>query len=41
VLYVQPGDRGAQVIHIPVTAEGEFSTPWPGGFFAERAKELF
>ncbi|OGQ98015.1 MAG: hypothetical protein A2505_07870 [Deltaproteobacteria bacterium RIFOXYD12_FULL_55_16] len=41
VLYVQPGDRGAQVIHIPVTAEGEFATPWPGGFFAERAKELF
>lgn len=41
VLYVQPGNNGAQVIHIPVTAEGEFATLWPGGFFAERARELF
>ncbi len=41
VLYVQPGNNGAQVIHIPVTSEGEFATSWPGGFFAERARELF
>lgn len=41
VLYVQPGNNGAQVTHIPITAEGEFATPWPGGFFAERARELF
>lgn len=41
VLYVQPGDNGAKVTHIPVTADGEFAVPWPGGFFAERAKELF
>ncbi len=41
VLYVQPGLEGAEVIHIPVTPEGEFERPWPEGFFAERAKELF
>jgi hypothetical protein len=41
VLYVQPGAQGAEVVHIPVTDEGEFAQPWPEGFFPERAKELF
>jgi len=41
VLYVQPGRDGAEVVHIPVTPDGEFERPWPDGFFAERAKELF
>jgi hypothetical protein len=41
VLYVQPGTKGAEVIHIPVTEEGEFERPWPEGFFPERAQELF
>ncbi|MCP4350711.1 MAG: DUF3696 domain-containing protein [Desulfobacterales bacterium] len=41
VLYVQPGENGSEVIHIPVTEDGEFEIPWPQGFFAERAKELF
>jgi hypothetical protein len=41
VVYVQPGREGAEVIHLPVTADGEFEHPWPEGFFAERAKELF
>ena len=41
VLYVQPGENGSEVIHIPVNEEGEFERPWPEGFFAERAKELF
>lgn len=41
VLYVQPGKEGAEVIHIPVNADGEFDRPWPQGFFAERAQELF
>ena len=41
VLYVQPGSDGAEVVHMPVTPDGEFERPWPGGFFAERAKELF
>ena len=41
VLYIQPGRDGVEVLHIPVTADGEFERTWPEGFFAERAKELF
>ena len=41
ILYVQPGPKGAEVIEIPVNDDGEFDRPWPDGFFAERAKELF
>jgi hypothetical protein len=41
VLYVQPSENGAVVIELPVTEEGEFDRPWPGGFFEERADELF
>ena len=40
VLYVQPSKTGAEIIHIPVTKDGEFGRPWPQGFFAERVKEL-
>ena len=41
VLYVQPGKNGAQVIEIPVTEDGDFTRPWPQGFFEESVKELF
>ena len=41
VVYVDQGEHGAEVTHIPVNEEGEFDRPWPKGFFAERAKELF
>jgi hypothetical protein len=41
VLYVEPGEDGAKVIELPVTPDGDFSRPWPGGFFAERDNELF
>ena len=41
VLCVQPGRDGVEVLHIPVTADGEFERTWPEGFFSERAKELF
>ena len=41
VLYVEPGKEGSEVIHIPVNEDGEFERPWPRGFFAERARELF
>ena len=41
VLYVQPGDKGAQVIEIPVTEDGDFACPWPQGFFEEREQDLF
>jgi predicted ATPase len=41
VLYVQPASDGAQVIHIPITEDGDFAHHWPEGFFPERARELF
>jgi hypothetical protein len=41
VLYVQPGKEGAEVLELPVDANGEFTCDWPGGFFEERMKELF
>jgi hypothetical protein len=41
VLYVEPGKEGSEVLHIPVNQDGEFERPWPRGFFAERARELF
>jgi predicted ATPase len=41
VVYVQPGDAGSRIIPLPVNEEGEFTEPWPEGFFTERAKELF
>ena len=41
VLYVQHGGNGSEVIELPVTEDGDFAVPWPGGFFAERASELF
>ena len=41
VLYVEPGEAGAELIEIPIDEEGEFAIPWPHGFFSERAKELF
>jgi predicted ATPase len=41
VLYVKPGEEGAEVIEIPMTEDGDFAQSWPSGFFTERAKELF
>lgn len=41
VLYVTPSERGSRVKELPVTPDGDFSEPWPDGFFPERAKELF
>ena len=41
VLYVEPRGANTEVLHIPLTSDGEFERPWPEGFFAERAKELF
>lgn len=41
VIYVPPGDEGAEIIELPITPDGDFSRPWPSGFFTERAKELY
>jgi len=45
VLYVNPppegSNEGSTVIVLPLTSDGDFSKPWPGGFFEERANEIF
>ena len=41
VLYVQPSPTGSIIHKLEITRDGEFTTKWPEGFFAERAKELF
>ena len=41
VLYVEPGEDGAKVVELPVTPDGDFSRPWPDGFFADRVRELY
>lgn len=41
ILYVEPDKKGSRVYEIPVDDEGEFTRPWPKGFFSERSKELF
>lgn len=40
VLYIQPGAEGAEIIELPVTPDGGFSRPWPGGFFEDQLKEF-
>lgn len=40
VIYVQPTQNGSKIASLPVTPDGDFSVPWPGGFFAERFQEL-
>ncbi|HRJ07120.1 MAG TPA: AAA family ATPase [Prosthecobacter sp.] len=41
VLYVEPGEQGSKILELPVTPDGDFSRPWPQGFFEERSAELF
>lgn len=40
VVYVQPSGTNATVATIPVSEDGDFTQPWPNGFFAERVQEL-
>lgn len=41
ILYVQRGENGSEVVHLPINEDGEFDHPWPEGFFSERFRELF
>jgi predicted ATPase len=41
IVYVQPMQEGVEITPLPITEEGEFTRPWPEGFFDERAEELF
>lgn len=40
VLFVEPTPNGSVIRHMHVTPDGDFAEPWPGGFFAERLKDL-
>lgn len=41
-LYFQPTEEGAVEVHqLRVSRSGDFKDKWPGGFFEERAAELF
>ena len=40
VVFVEPTAKGSMLRHLPVTPDGDFGAPWPGGFFAERFQEL-
>ena len=40
VLYVEPGENGAQVKNLRVNELGEIIDEWPNGFFDERIKEV-
>jgi len=41
VLYVQPNDKGSQVIHLRLDKDGDFLDEWPDGFFEESFQEIF
>ena len=41
IVYLCPSECGVKAMRIGVDGEGEFTSKWPGGFFAERAEELF
>jgi len=41
VVYVEPTNEGSVVREMPLTPDGDLAVDWPGGFFAERAAELF
>jgi len=40
VVFIEPTPKGSVVRHLPVTPDGDFGAPWPGGFFAERLSDL-
>jgi hypothetical protein len=40
VVFVEPTANGSLICHLPVTPDGDFAAPWPGGFFAERLTDL-
>jgi hypothetical protein len=41
VVYVEPTESGSRVLVMDLDEKGRLASPWPGGFFTERADELF
>jgi predicted ATPase len=40
VVFIEPTSKGSVVRQLPVTPDGDFGAPWPGGFFAERFQDM-
>jgi predicted ATPase len=40
VVFIDPTSQGSVVRQLPVTPDGDFGAPWPGGFFADRLADL-
>jgi hypothetical protein len=40
VVFVEPTSQGSIVRQLPITPDGDFGAPWPGGFFADRLADL-
>jgi len=40
VVYVDPTSDGSVIKHMEITPDGDFSEPWPGGFFTDRLNDL-
>jgi len=40
IVYLNPSSQGVTAKRIGINTEGEFTEPWPSGFFAERREEL-
>ena len=41
VMWFEQKKDVTKITHIPIDSTGEFTKPWPKGFFEERAEELF
>jgi len=41
VLFVQPTNGGSEIYEMEISEDGRILSPWPGGFFPERMKEMF
>ncbi len=41
VVYAKADADGTRMVQIPLSADGDFETHWPDGFFTERGRELF
>lgn len=40
IYYALPSSEGTQFVKVEISPEGDFTTPWPEGFFPERLREL-
>lgn len=41
VYYIESGENGMSLSRVRIDEEGDFTDPWPRGFFSERVRELY